>query len=153
VRITRPRSLGTAGDSHHLHLSSLEVLDQTNVKLPLAYTGCASEYVKRGHYVPPQPGFRVEPYTPADVIDGNPQTSSQSDWSANAVYGSQDHWMEFEVPWITGGDTTIVVVNTQSNPTRLSGATLAVLDFDGTAMAEFTLTADIDQRFQLHYPY
>ena len=69
------------------------------------------------------------------------------------MYGSQDHWMEFEVPKTVfdrgGGETTIVVGNHYNNQARLAGATLAVLDFDGTTMAEFTLTADMVQQFQL----
>lgn len=145
VRIERPLSAGTDNDMHHLHFSSLEVYDQTGAKLQLAYTGNASEYVKRG---------MKNAQTPADVIDGNINTWNHSDYSDNAKYGSQDHWMEFEVPeasaYGTGTPTTIVLRNDKGNRSRTPGVKLALLDHKGMTVEAFTLTTDeVEQRFEL----
>jgi len=148
LRILRPLSAGTDGDMHHLHLNSLEVYDQTGAKLSLTYNGNASEYVKRGHGDPA--------LTPANVIDGNLKSLSHNDYSGNAKYGSQDHWMEFDIAEASvygSGTPTTAVISNKHWPSRLAGARLFFASFHSEGMASsptvLTLTGETNQTVEL----
>ena len=130
VRLERPLSAGTDADMHHLHLSSLEVYDQTGAKLSLTYNGNASEQVKRGHVK------RGQAATPANVIDGNLKSSSHNDYSGGkAEYGTQNHWMEFDIAEATvygsGTPTTAVITDgSDGYQSRLAGVRLLLASVD-----------------------
>ena len=150
VGLERPLSAGTDADMHHLHLSSLEVYDQTGAKLSLTYNGNASECVKRGHGDPAA--------TPANVIDGNFLSSSNDDYSGgNTEYGTQDHWMEFDIAEATvygsGTPTTAVIANRKDiYSKRLAGVRLllASVDSEGrrSSWTAVTLTGETNQTLE-----
>lgn len=156
VRITRPLSLGTTGGNdphgiHHLHINNLEVYDQAGAKLTLVYNGNASQDVAQGHDGSMANGVSC---TPAMAIDGDGTTGNISTFSHDAflphettnAYGTQDHWMEFDV---SEGHPSSIFIRNNHVSERLAGSTLAVLDSKGSSMEEFTLTAEKLQQYDL----
>ena len=141
VRITRPLSIGTTGGTdpngiHHLHINTLEMYDQVGVKLKLAYTGSASEDVAKG----------LAGRTPDLAIDGDGTFSHSAGYNQTGNYGTQDHWMEFD---ISGGQPSSIFIRNNHVSERLAGSTLAVLNNDGSTLEEFTLTAEKLQQYKI----
>ena len=121
--------------------------DQAGAKLKLAYTGSASEYVKQGS----------QGKTPDLAIDDDGATSNVNSYSHNAwwgdvKYGSQDHWMEFGIPEAQtdgSGHPVAIFLRNNHNSARLAGATLAVLNDDGSVLDQFTLTGEALQQYEV----
>jgi len=90
-RMERPTSIGTARGRHHLHISELALAGVNPVsdsRISLGGLVEASEYLN--------PGFRGT--LPDVVVDGDESTSIHSNFGRGTTYGSQDHFLEFDVP-------------------------------------------------------
>ena len=93
VRLTRPLSLGTAEDMHHLHIRQIEVFSSETGELCNLRFQNASPCVKRGH------DLHGKLRTPLCCIDGDKSYSSynHNDYSDRGTSNSESHWMEFDI--------------------------------------------------------
>lgn len=90
IRLTRPLSLGTNRDMHHLHIRQIRVFSKCGLLCPLTFHD-ASPCVKRGHIL------ESKCRDPKGCIDGDLDTYTHNDYSNRIESNSESHWMEFNV--------------------------------------------------------
>ena len=139
VRLTRPLSLGTAHDKHHLHIRQIQVYDIKYQLCRLQFKD-GSPCIKRGS------GSRK----PTACIDGDikPGRINHNDFSNRAESNSQDHWMEFTINTEKASDIRgvedigyIKIYNRQDNHhcmNRLEGSILQLM-VDGKLIKHWTV--------------
>ena len=124
VKFTRPLSLGTDGDIHHLHLSEVQVFSKDGSPLPLS---CAEPCVNA---MGPEEGNG-----PEMAFDGDVETTYHNKWvgqrdEANPFYGTETHFLHLRIGGVEGAGEVgrIVVHHSHPQKRRVVGVTVELLE-------------------------
>ncbi len=121
VRISRPLSLPQTDDLHHLHVGEIEVYNSDNKKMTLQCADpCQSKSGQHGDL------------TPQLAIDGKPDTTTHSKFGEGTKYGSEEHFLHFNIDGYNRKSDIkkVIVIHSHSNPDqlrRLNGCILELI--------------------------
>lgn len=141
VKITRPRSLGTDDDIHHLHISEIEVHRKSDDSL--LSIECADPCVNA---MGPEEGAE-----PAKVYDKDRVSTYHNKYSGQydtdkSYYGTEDHFLHVVVKGVSNkGDVgKIVVHHSHPQKRRIVGAKIELLK-DGKMIWQSTFSGETDE--------
>lgn len=141
LKISRPKSLGTDEDIHHLHISEIEVYKKSDgTKLALS---CANPCTN-------PMGHEINNDAPK-AFDGDVDTMYHNRYKgqydeANRFYGTEDHFLHVNIAGVSSKDdiSKIKIVHKHPQKRRVIGATIELLS-NGTRVWSSTFVDDKEE--------
>lgn len=123
LRISRPRSLGTDEDIHHLHISEVEVRLKNG---SLATLSCADPCINP---MGPHPGAEPEKAFDGDVVTTYHNRYEGQYDEPNPYYGTEDHFLHVKIVGakVKGDIAGIKIHHSHPQRRRVLGSTIELL--------------------------